>query len=454
MSRCLSYSASLHMRWLLNPLVRCTGVSLVTAVRQHTHRGGVDLSMPSPPRPKAYVPPEERDPEDESLLFLDGNTHPQRGLAPGQQLAPQHTSVPLRLQTYADADSARLQSTSVHAGRALQRGGPTVGGEDYAREVPLGLASPRPSDGSPTLPHDRRNSLRELQTDLKQLEYCQGNPEYPKMLDAFRKKYDSPSSEKDCKLSDTSSQGFRGYTPLEVEQGLESQPVDFHRASAGLQAKMSVGPFGYHPVTVLQQQGVMRFQGYAFPPTVELGKLKDLDAAQALQDDLRRRQKGGALAKVRRKVNALFGRKDPGGNYLATSHVGPLEDTHFLYLTLGVDAVQRRQLRLMLTDFDYSDRSTTFHILMSYPYADWLHAFYMVLVGWCLYQLQVRYCAYEFYDEYLGLDLRQVPRIERPFLMGLTVVMMVFLFFQPLLIGSIATNRAYRIMMRRPLGPP
>ncbi|EPY29221.1 hypothetical protein STCU_04664 [Strigomonas culicis] len=200
----------------------------------------------------------------------------------------------------------------------------------------------------------------------------------------------------------------------------------------------------------MQQHGVMRFQAYAFPPSTELGALKGVEEVRQAVDAHR----GNAVvAAARRRVNALLGRRDDRDDYVATGD-RPAEDTHLVYRTLGLDAVQRRQMRFMLTDFDYADRQTSFHVMLSYPYADWLHVLYMCLAGWALYQLQVRYNAYDYYDEFLGLDLRQVPSLQKPFLAGMTVLFMVFFMFQPLLVASIATNRAYRIASKRPIGPP
>ncbi|CAM39959.1 conserved hypothetical protein [Leishmania braziliensis MHOM/BR/75/M2904] len=286
--------------------------------------------------------------------------------------------------------------------------------------------------------------VKQLEADIKKLEYYQGTPHYDKLLADFRAKYNAEQTPK---------KGAKGpvYMADEVERGLEGQPIDYHHSSTKLQAQLLSGPRAYDLVTIMQQQGVMRFQGYAFPPTAELGKLKgDGDGLKALHDA---HKSHPLVAQVRRGMNALIGRNDARDDYVAMEDKSK-EDTHLLYRTLGLGAVQRRQLRYMLTDFDHADRNTTFHVMMSYPYTDWLHVFYMMLVGWCLYQLQVRCGAYDFYDEYLGLDLRQVPRLQKPVLAGITIIVMVFFFFQPLLVASIATTRAYRIAMKRPIGPP
>lgn len=495
------------------------------------------IDTPAPPRPAFYVPPEKRDPADESLAFLKPGS-------PLQHLAHHETDAPIpdeldrapslaaRVKpspTYMDADAARVRSTSVHAGQPLLSRRSVVDTSSYyysapqdkpAQELPI-------SEDSAGTPHRRRlhtlqgnapldaaNSelagpeytnavlgsggrvstskeqsiftashefaavdksveemederqraapkpaVKQLESDIKKLEYYYGTPQYEKLLAEFRRKYGDDVDGKSGSSGDADAEGGqadktaagRAYTATEIDRGLESQPIDYLRGSPKLQAQLISGPRAYDPVTIMQQQGVMRFQGYAFPPTVELGKLKgDKGELKALHDAHKTHP---LVARLRKGFNAITGRQDARDDYVAMEDKSK-EDTHLMYRTLGLDAVQRRQMRYMLTDFDHADRHTAFHVMMSYPYTDWIHVFYMVLVGWCLYQLQVRYGAYEFYDEYLGLDLRQVPRLQKPVLAGITVVVMVFILFQPLLVASIASTRAYRIVMRRPIGPP
>ena len=492
------------------------------------------IDTPAPPRPAFYVPPEERDPSDESLAFLKPGS-------PLQHLAHHHVDgpipdgldrapfLPLREKaapTYMDADATRVQSTSVHAGQPLLNRRTVVDSSSYYFSFPdadtgVGQLStagsvsaphrsrlyalqdaPSRSDAAEVAPQNQaytgaalgggaggstpkessifaasrefaavdksreeaederqratpKPAVKQLEADIKKLEYYYGTPQYEKLLAEFRKKYggegSTGSKENESANGASKVADSRSYTASEVDRGLDKQPIDYLRSSPKLQAQLVSGPRAYDPVTIMQQQGVMRFQGYAFPPTVELGKLKgDKDQLKALHDA---HKSHPLVARVRKSFNALIGRKDARDDYVAMEGK-PKEDTHLIYRTLGLDAVQRRQMRYMLTDFDHADRHTTFHVMMSYPYTYWLHVFYMVLVGWCLYQLQVRYRAYEFYDEYMGLDLRQVPRLEKPVLAGITVVVMVFFLFQPLLVASIATTRAYRIVMRRPIGPP
>ncbi|KPI89825.1 hypothetical protein ABL78_1088 [Leptomonas seymouri] len=480
------------------------------------------IDTPAPPRPAFYVPPEERDPSDESLAFL-------RPGSPLEHLTQHHVDAPVPAEldrapflvereksapTYMDADAARVQSTSVHAGQPLLSRRSVVDTSSYyysspREELGEGLSStagsigatrrsrlhtfqnaslrqehasaPLESGGGSSTPKERsiftsshefatigksveemedeklratpKPAVKQLEADIKKLEYYYGTPQYEKLLADFRKKYGGDGNTNDTSTEDGINRAASGrtYTAPEVDRGLDTQPIDYLRSSPKLQAELVSGPRAYDPVTIMQQQGVMRFQGYAFPPTVELGKLKgDSDQLKALHDKHRSHP---LVARVRRGFNALIGRKDARDDYVVAGD-RPKEDTHLIYRTLGLDAVQRRQMRYMLTDFDHADRHTAFHVMMSYPYTDWLHVFYMVLVGWSLYQLQVRWGAYEFYDEYMGLDLRQVPRLEKPVLAGITIALMVFLLFQPLLVASIATTRAYRIVMRRPIGPP
>lgn len=498
------------------------------------------IDMPTPPRPAFYVPPEQRDPSDESLAFLKPGSplqhlHQHQADAPipdGLDRAPSLTARVKPAPAYMDADASRVQSTSVHAGQPLlhrrsvvdtssyyfnnnaahtelgegSKGAPDGASESHRSRLytlqdvqprgaasdatPLGRAPSTAaldglgsSNGSESTSKERsifaaarefaavdktieeledeqqraapKPAVKQLEADIKKLEYYYGTPQYEKLLAEFRKKYGADGEVKggsgNGEEASKKTGDSRAYSPSEVDRGLEAQPIDYLRSSPKLQAQLLSGPRAYDPVTIMQQQGVMRFQGYAFPPTVKLGKLKgDKDQLKALHDAHRSHP---LVTRVRQGFNALIGRKDARDDYVAAEDKSK-EDTHLVYRTLGLDAVQRRQMRYMLTDFDHADRHTTFHVMMSYPYTDWLHVFYMVLVGWCLYQLQVRYGAYEFYDEFMGLDLRQVPRLEKPVLAGITVIVMVFLLFQPLLVASIATTRAYRIAMRRPIGPP
>ncbi|KAG5473760.1 hypothetical protein LSCM1_04390 [Leishmania martiniquensis] len=485
------------------------------------------IDTPAPPRPAFYVPPEERDPSDESLAFLkpgrplqhlvrhNVEVEPPEGLERAPSLAERQRAAP----TYMDADAARVRSTSVHAGQSLLRRsgidtsayyysaphplcaaeetGPPVGALDASHRsrlhilrehTPRGELETAPPGAEPAtsalsggrdgagssgsiakdqsifaashefatlekIPQELEDGreraapkpmAKQLEADIKKLEYYQGTPQYDELLADFRAKYGVEGSAKG---------GAKGpvYTANEVEHGLEGQPIDYHRLSTKLQSKLLSGPRAYDPVTIMQQHGVLRFQGYAFPPTVELGKLKgDGDELRALHN---LHKSHPLVEQVRRGMNALVGREDARDDYVAMESKSK-EDTHLLYRTFGLEAVQRRQIRYMLTDFDHADRNTTFHVMMSYPYTDWIHVFYMMLVGWCLYQLQVSCGAYDFYDEYLGLDLRQVPRLQKPVLAGVTIVVMIFFFFQPLLVASIATTRVYRIVMKRPIGPP
>ncbi|KAG5490456.1 hypothetical protein JKF63_00576 [Porcisia hertigi] len=496
------------------------------------------IDTPPPPRPAFYVPPEERDPSDESLAFLKPGSPLQHltrqdtevELPEGLERAPSIAERQRAAPTYMDADAARVGSTSVHAGQSLLQQHSRIDTGAYYYSAPRALSAAE--EGAPAAsaecashrsrlhilqehaPHrgweaallatspvagalgafgggsggvgsregtakdksmfaashefsalgntpgelaDERqraalqSTVKSLEADIKKLEYYQGTPQYDKLLADFRAKYSAQGHGDGAEKS--GKRGAEGpvYTAEEVERGLEGQPIDYHHSSMKLQSQLLSGPRAYDPVTIMQQQGVLRFQGYAFPPTAELGKLKmDGGDLKALHNAHRSHP---LVAQVRRGINALTGRRDARDDYVVMDDKSR-EDTHLLYRTLGLDAVQRRQIRYMLTDFDHADRSTTFHVMMSYPYTDWLHVFYMVLVGWCLYQLQVQCGAYDFYDEYLGLDLRQVPRLQKPVLVAITILVMVFFLFQPLSVASIATTRAYRIAMRRPIGPP
>ncbi|CBH10212.1 hypothetical protein, conserved [Trypanosoma brucei gambiense DAL972] len=456
-----------------------------------------DYDVP-PPRPAFYVPPEERASDDASLQFLRKDSGVRSGLMkgcgdatgevklePGQLFAPEPPVRPAESPSYINEKAARLSSTSVRAGASLLTG--DIGAEVSRLAVVKNSTSTRnrseKTDASPPLTYggskgsifesrdvadgvpegkkirqhegtvgrgeeggettggnptgDELPLLQQMQVDLRRLEYYQGTPQYPEMLKEFRAKYLSDGGsegEGDGRLED-----LRSYTQEELARGLESQPIDYLRASSKLKVELTSGPRAYDPVLVMQQMGVMRFQGYAFPPTTELGRLCDSDGKLPDSSEGAHR-----FAKYVAQTAPTAIKDQLKGN----------EDRHILYRTMGLDVVQRRQVKAMLSDFDHGDRHTSYHVMMSYPYADWLHVFYMVLVGVAIYEMQVRFCAYDFYDEYLGLDLRQVPKLKKPFLVTVTVVVMVVALFHPLLLVSIATTRLYRIAMKRPVGPP
>ncbi|EKF33066.1 hypothetical protein MOQ_003073 [Trypanosoma cruzi marinkellei] len=472
---------------------------------------------PPPPRPAFYVPPEERDADDASLQFLHRKKQSADGRCvakevgaavdsgkggeirrdPGQAFAPELPIRPSLARHYMDEKAAELASTSVYAGhhlvpeepenptrrlRVIKNATPEPKVAKVAPEVHFLRASRGESifgvrdtlEGDENCKKDyvrgesggdsggnsaprKRPLLQEMELDLRRLEYYQGTPQYQELLEEFRAKYDF--SEKNNISGDSSSRSSsssggisgsdggpiggeameRSYSQAEVKQGLQAQPIDYLRASKQLKVELNSGPRAYDPVTVMQKLGVMRFQGYAFPPTTELGKLRDSEGRE-LQSNMENHALRDYMCQ---NVSSTIKAQLAGG-----------QDKHLLYRTLGIDAVQRRQVRAMLGDFDYADRQTAFHVMMSYPYTDWIHVFYVVLVGLALYELQARCGAYEFYDEYLGLDLRQVPRLKKPFLVGVTVMVIVVALFHPLLVASIATTRFYRIFMRRPIGPP
>ncbi|KEG14415.1 hypothetical protein DQ04_00481100 [Trypanosoma grayi] len=483
--------------------IKVLGTACCSPLRHSTGSGdgggrrAVEVTPP-PPRPAFYVPPEERDPNDASLAFLRRGVQAKASgsnnatvdtdevqLGKGQSFAPELHSHPPRVPHYMDETSANLASTSVHAGRSLlaeeyedtttsrlavlrntprrsKKSGDVAKGtlpvsgpgssifESWDRiegaegeKTAAGFAGGRDvgsanSDrtGEGSVPQ-KKPLLERLEVDLRRLEYYQGTPQYSQILEEFRAKYGSTSNGSDAERGAGADQ--RLYSQEETQSGLESQPIDYLRASTKLKVELASGPRAYDPVVVMQQLGVMRYQGYAFPPTTELGSLRDRDGKVILSSS---------------EGNMIGGHLHKNVSSAMKTQLGGSQDNSLIYRTLGLDAVQRRQVRAMLSDFDYSDRHTAFHVMMSYPYTDWLHVLYMVLIGVALYTLQVHCNAYGFYDEYLGLDLRQVPRLKKPFLALVTVVFMSVVLFRPLLVASIATTRLYRIAMKRPIGPP
>ncbi|ORC90165.1 uncharacterized protein TM35_000092150 [Trypanosoma theileri] len=460
-----------------------------------------------PPRPPSYTPPEERPAGDASLQFRRSpsssssslpssssssssvfNSSEAAGvrLGPGQAFAPELPRRPVPSKRYVDEAAANLETTSVFAGHSLlpdedeamtsnlatlRNSTQKIKKGDDSKEAPFIQARRRSSifdseDQVNSIEEDRKvekesipsvatlsgekgndatdekskrenePTLQQMERDLRRLEYYQGSPQYPQLLQEFRDKYGVNNNED---VSKSDKFGDRLYTQEELSRGLEAQPIDYLRTTKKLKVELSSGPRAYDPVVVMQQHGVMQFQGYAFPPTIELGKLRDSDGnvVDTIED------KKLLKEHIRQNMSSDLKKRLDGG-----------KDNHIVHRVLGLDAIQRRQVRAMLSDFDYADRHTAFHVMMSYPYTDWLHVFYMVMVGLALYNFQVRYGAYEFYDEYLGLDLRQVPTLKKPFLAVMTTLVMVVFLFKPLLIASIATTRFYRIALRRPIGPP
>lgn len=368
------------------------------------------------------------------------------------------------------SSSSRRQGTSVPHGDVVDDedllfSDARVGGDHTAT---LGEGRQRRRRVPPPL-----TRTQEMELEAKKLEYYYGTPEYPALLDAFRRKY--AGEEEEAEAADHGGAGGDAktttkkqkdreklYTPEEINRGLAAQPIDYLRSSSKLQMQLNEGPRGYDPITMLQRQGLMRFQGYAFPPSTELGKLRLGDAKGVGEEEwdrvVERTHRRSPRDLVRKAFYSLLGREDPRHDHLAPApselEKGAREDRSLAFRLTGLDVTQRRQMRYMLTDFDYGDRQTAFHVMMTYPYTDWIHVCLMVAVGMALYYLQIQVNAYEFYDEYLGLDLRQAPSAKKPVIAGLTTMVMVFVLFQPLLVVSIGITRAYRIIRRRPIGPP
>nr|CCC89866.1 conserved hypothetical protein [Trypanosoma congolense IL3000] len=470
-----------------------------SAAGSYSRADGGGASDVLPPKPASYIPPEERPPDDASLRFLrkgirKGQTPPgvhqdvvyEVNLGQGQMLAPELPSLPDPPRNYMNERAAALSSSSVHAGESLLPTGAGIGATRLAvvansapesksfravSSFPFSQPSRRdasifefrdPFDegprGSGPMKYERASEvagktgttsgdnsagdeipfLQRMHLDLRRLEYYQGTAQYPDMLKEFRSKYFPEGKMEDG--GDSGSTPSRPlYTAEELERGLEAQPIDFLRASDKLKMELTSGPRAYDPVVIMQQFGVMRFKGYAFPPTLELGKLRDRE---------------GNVLDPGKSAEGLLSNMSQGVSATTTLHLREYKDKPVLSRVLGLDDLQRRQVKAVLSDFDYSDHHTTYHVMMSYPYTDWLHVFYMVSIGLMLYELQICYDAYDFYDEYLGLDLRQVPELKKPFLVVVTVSVMVMVMFHPLLLASIATTRLYRIAMKRPIGPP
>lgn len=453
-------------------------------------------SSTASPRPPAYTPPDERSLDDASLEYLSPS-HPMR------QKREAHMEAIRRSRgeaAWADLGADQLRAPSLPSGEAPPAGqeeepwkepplpenfsgisrGDYDWGRDYEEEGDrLGRVLSeriRPTaessssgrrerghvclegeeeeeSGRPAAAARLLNRRQELEIDTQKLEFFEGSPQYPQMLADYRRKYAKElgmAGESDASSSEKN--GEREYDEQEVERGLEAEPLDYLRTSQRAQALMNEGPRAYDPLRALQRQGLARFQGYAFPPSTKLGMLQIPDQA-APPNGVFQRVYHRLVGRDKSESSPL-GAADDGARGVVAGEGSVPQDTSLVFRVTGLDIVQRRQMRYMLSDFDYADRQTAFHVMMTYPHTDWLHVFFMVGVGVGLYHLQLHYHAYDFYDEYLGLDLRQTPSAKKPFLVGVTTVVMVFFLFQPLLVASIAATRAYRIIMRRPIGPP
>jgi hypothetical protein len=253
--------------------------------------------------------------------------------------------------------------------------------------------------------------------EMEELDYYIGTPSYAEKKAAFDKKYGMFDEEG----QDVSDQFRAPYTSKQVEQGLENEPIDIAHGSLKFQQAVAGNQMlKFHPGIVAGQMGLNTFKGYAFPPSVELGKLQRDVAIEA--------ERQMAMEK---KVK----QKD------------------FLEKVTGFDPIQRKQVKLVLADFDRKDTQTAMHVLHSYPYADNIAVFLVCALFMTLYQLQIIFDADEFYQEFLGIDNRTRPQLRKP-MYGIIAFFVAACFVHPCNLGAISLTRAYRIYMRRPLGPP
>jgi hypothetical protein len=441
----------------------------------NTKSDDLSSATSAPPMPPNYVPVEHRDASDESLTFLrkpSAATLKKPFIPEGCIEAPHLPDRPKKEPRYIDEHAARLKTTSVGAGRPLvdpnsaasftyEEAGERsqtfhrastpaeelgkAGGRSAKRASDSFGASTTPdaSKAPPQTPEEElgrrmaasipRTRMDDLRADIQKLDYYQGTPEYMKHLDAFRAKYGDGqklSIEEGEEESDR-----RPYSADEISRGLKGEPLDLHRSSHRLQSILTAGPHGYHPDRMMQQYGFASMEaGYAFSPAKIIGQLDAAAPSGSL--DANKPDYNLASQELKDQVSSNAN-----------------EDKSLAFRYLGVNTIQRRQIRMCLSDIDTSDYNSTLHVMMTYPYTDWLFSFYLVGLGFVLYSLQKKYQAYDFYDEYLGLDLRQVRKLEKPLLVLATIVML-FALWQPVTLASIATTRIYRIILGRPIGPP
>lgn len=112
------------------------------------------------------------------------------------------------------------------------------------------------------------------------------------------------------------------------------------------------------------------------------------------------------------------------------------------------------ELTRVFKDYDWGDSRATAHVLMMYPWAEYIWVGLSVFLFLKLFNYQIDNHSMIFYDEYLGLDLRMVPRAERGIIGMFTFGFIFFLIRHPLMVASVTIQRLYRIARGRHMGPP
>ena len=259
-------------------------------------------------------------------------------------------------------------------------------------------------------PKTPKELVEEIEAEMKKISYFEGTPKHAQMVADFKKKYMDQKKQMDAAY----------YSSDEIAVGRVGEPVDFDRLSPALQHEINTNnilPW------VAKGAGIGKDMGYHFSPLKEIGKIKmgSIDLSVASPDTVKMLQAG--------------------------------EDRSLAFRLLGLDAVQRHQIRFMFSDLPKGDNISAFHVLRSYPYAKYLYNFLFIVVMILLYKGQKRFNVMAVYDEYCGLDFIQAPKLENPLYSFMSFMYAALL--APFIIwGVIGTNRMYRIWRRRPIGPP
>ncbi|CUG90324.1 Hypothetical protein, putative [Bodo saltans] len=427
-----------------------------------------DAATSGPPMPPNYVPVELRDASDESLMFLRNKPSaamPKRPILPeGCIEAPHLPDRPKKEPRYIDEHAARLKTTSVGAGRPLvqpsatsftyedtrKQGEPNVvegqapqtfhrtstpsqeaklesagrsGGSTSSRTAATASGEGKADAQTPDEELGRkmaaaipRTRLDDLRADIQKLDYYQGTPEYMKELDAFRAKYGDGQQ---LSIEDGDEANRRPYTAEEVARGLKGEPLDLNRSSHRLQSILTQGPHGYHPDRLMQQYGFASMDaGYAFSPAKIIGQL---DAA-APSGSLDANKPDYNLASQELKDQIAF-----------NAH----EDKTLAFRYLGINTIQRRQIRMCLSDLETRDYNST--LLQYYCMGMWLTN--KSKMNHCEPKHNIRdvfFIARMLKMLLMEPELDSVHRkLEKPLLVVATLVMLFFL-WQPVTLASIA----------------
>ena len=124
-------------------------------------------------------------------------------------------------------------------------------------------------------------------------------------------------------------------------------------------------------------------------------------------------------------------------------------------VSLRFRQIKKFRPKYILADFDWGDRISTTHVMMSYGYGDWVVIAISFGLFAGLYYVQWEYDALSLYDEYLGFDFsRYRAATEKPILCAWTAFLVRMVVFHPTCVFVVWLTRLTRIVRGMPLGPP